>query len=123
MGYDVTTYDKRNKIAKFRNLNYKRIFFNDGVKDSYDLLVGMHPDEATDVIITQAIKRKIPFVVCPCCILPCAAMFNDNYNFTNWVNHLKKLAIKNGYNVDEYHLKMSGKNLVLIGKPSLKKGK
>jgi hypothetical protein len=32
------------------------------------LLVGMHPDEATDVIIDIGLKYNKPFAVVPCCV-------------------------------------------------------
>lgn len=31
-------------------------------------IVALHPDEATDVIVDMALKRRIPFVVVPCCV-------------------------------------------------------
>lgn len=116
--HNIITFDKRKKKkrAPFGNLNFRYQFFNSNIKEEFDLLVGLHPDEATDVIITEAIKRNIPFIVCPCCVKPYAIMFNQQYNFTNWINHLKRIAIKAGYRIKENYLKMTGKNLVLIGK-------
>eukprot|EP00977_Amphora_coffeiformis_P005700 scaffold1206_cov160-Amphora_coffeaeformis.AAC.6 len=32
------------------------------------LVVGWHPDEATDACIDFALARRLPFVVCPCCL-------------------------------------------------------
>lgn len=31
-------------------------------------IVALHPDEATDAIVDMAVKRRIPFVVVPCCV-------------------------------------------------------
>jgi len=39
------------------------------------LLVGMHPDEATDAIVDFAVAHNKPFVVLPCCV--CAEQFPD----------------------------------------------
>jgi hypothetical protein len=75
LGYTVTTYDKRH-VRISRNLSYKYAYFDNRVKDHYDLLIGMHPDEATDVIVTEAIKRNIPFCVVPCCVIPHATKCN-----------------------------------------------
>ena len=34
------------------------------------LVVGFHPDQATEACIDLALTLKIPFVVCPCCVFP-----------------------------------------------------
>jgi hypothetical protein len=34
------------------------------------LIVGFHPDQATEPCIDLAIALRIPFVVCPCCVFP-----------------------------------------------------
>jgi hypothetical protein len=34
------------------------------------LLVGFHPDQATEPCIDFALATKTPFVVCPCCVFP-----------------------------------------------------
>ena len=31
-------------------------------------IVALHPDEATDAIVDMAVKRRLPFVVVPCCV-------------------------------------------------------
>jgi hypothetical protein len=36
------------------------------------LLVGMHPDEATEPIVDAAIRHGKPFAVLPCCVFPTA---------------------------------------------------
>lgn len=77
----------------------------------------MHPDEATDVIIDEAIKRKIPFVVVPRCIKPTVTTFKGNQDYKAWVNHLKFFAMRQNYCVEEYQLKMDGKNTLLKGLP------
>jgi hypothetical protein len=119
-GYDVTTYDerqgRRDRPGRFQ---YRYQLFGSHIKERYDLLVGMHPDEATDVIINEAAKRKIPFVVCPCCVKPTVlqSVFRDSHNYTNWIIQLKALAERNGYEVREKKLRMMGKSLVLYGWP------
>lgn len=121
-GYDVTTYDerqgRRDRPGRFQ---YRYQLFGSHVKEDYDLLVGMHPDEATDVIINEAAKRKIPFAVVPCCVRPIVlqSVFRDKHSYTNWIVQLKALAERNGYEVKEKKLKMMGKSLVLYGWPKL----
>ena len=34
------------------------------------LLVGLHPDEATDAIVDVAAALAIPFALVPCCVFP-----------------------------------------------------
>lgn len=34
------------------------------------MLIGFHPDQATETIIDEAIKRNKPFAVVPCCVFP-----------------------------------------------------
>lgn len=34
------------------------------------LLIGFHPDQATEACIDLAIHLKVPFAVCPCCVFP-----------------------------------------------------
>ena len=35
-----------------------------------NLIVGFHPDQATEAIVDFAIERKIPFCIVPCCVFP-----------------------------------------------------
>lgn len=118
-GYDVITFDKRKKEkrAQVNDLKFQYRFFSSEIKDQFDLLAGMHPDEATDVIIVEAIRRKIPFIVVPCCVKPYATVLFNRYKYPIWMNHLKNIAIKAGYDVNELHLKISGKNTAIIGRP------
>eukprot|EP00578_Thalassiosira_sp_NH16_P025295 CAMPEP_0181091966 /NCGR_PEP_ID=MMETSP1071-20121207/8675_1 /TAXON_ID=35127 /ORGANISM="Thalassiosira sp., Strain NH16" /LENGTH=344 /DNA_ID=CAMNT_0023174131 /DNA_START=88 /DNA_END=1122 /DNA_ORIENTATION=+ len=37
---------------------------------SLDLIVGFHPDQATEATIDLALLSKIPFAVVPCCVFP-----------------------------------------------------
>jgi hypothetical protein len=34
------------------------------------VIVGFHPDQATEPCIDLALSMRIPFVVCPCCVFP-----------------------------------------------------
>lgn len=123
LGYKVVTYDKRRSRVS-RNLCYKHAYFNSRIKDHYDLLVGMHPDEATDIIVTEAIKRNIPFCIVPCCITPYATQYNGDKNrtsrsaYTSWINHLKQIAEHAKYRTILYDLPIKGKNIVLLGRPN-----
>jgi hypothetical protein len=37
---------------------------------SCSLIVGFHPDSATEPAVDLALKLRVPFVVCPCCVFP-----------------------------------------------------
>jgi hypothetical protein len=111
---NVLTFDvRRNRLRK---LNYRTRFFDESIRDEFDLIVGMHPDEATDVIIAEAAKRKIPFVICPCCIKPTATVFWGSHAFGSWFDHLKRFAMKLGFICTEEKLPMNGKSWCLIGR-------
>ncbi len=115
LGYEVTTFDKRHKHIKSNKIQYKFKYFSSAIKEEFDLLIGLHPDDATDIIIDEAIKREIPFVVVPCCIKPTVTTFKGQQDYKAWVNHLKFFAMRRGYKVEEYQLKMDGKNILLKG--------
>jgi len=114
-GFKPTTFDKR-AYRKDRpgRFNYRYRYFDDKINETFNLLVGMHPDEATDVIITQAAKRSIPFAVCPCCVMPETTILMQQYNYPNWLAHLRNVA-ERSHVVSEYRLKMAGRAIVLIG--------
>lgn len=114
LGYTVTTFDKRRKRVLRSQYQYR--FFDKNVKEEFNLLVGMHPNEATDVIIVEASKRGIPFVICPCCVKPSAVVYWGKHSYKEWTKHLKKLAKERGYRITEADLPMNGKSLCLIGR-------
>lgn len=117
-GYTVTTFDRRNRRAVRYGPNYQYRYFGPGVRDEFDLLVGLHPDEATDVIIVEAARRRLPFAVCPCCVMPNQIAFWEHANYKNWIAHLTREATRRGFTVDELQLRMSGRSRVLIGRIS-----
>ncbi len=117
-GYSkIMTYDKRPKLAKpHRSDFYQYRWFSYNLGKEFDLVVAMHPDQGTDHSILYAAKNRVPFMVCPCCILPSASCFWDRHNFQGWVNHLEKLASET-HDVARIELPISGRNLVLVGVP------
>lgn len=121
-GYkNVISFDKRKRKFRVRKAGIKQDYhyrwFDSRVKQNFDLIVALHPDEATDHVIVEAGKGRIPFVLCPCCVKPDAVTYWGSYKFEEWVNHLKRLALKDNFEIQEIYLKMQGRNLVLIGKP------
>lgn len=114
---NIVTFDKRPKLAKpHRRDCYRYEWFTSDHSERFDLVVAMHPDQGTDHSILYGVRNRVPFVVCPCCILPSAATFWANKSFAGWVSHLKQLA-EETHTVSEVRMPISGRNLVLIGTP------
>lgn len=114
----VTSWDKRPQQAKGRKFyRYGYFDFRSAPRD-YGAVVAMHPDEGTDHAVMYAVKHRVPALICPCCVKPSAVMFNRRHTFHAWVEHLVSLAEAGHMEVQTAMLRMNGKNLVLILKPS-----
>lgn len=73
-----------------------------------DLVVGMHPDGATSVIVAYAARHKVPFSVVPCC--------SDNgMSYKPWMRHLAAEGVAAGFRIEEAALPMPGRARVLTG--------
>lgn len=117
-GYEVVTFDKRKGRKDRPKMRYQYRYFDSTITEPFDLLVGMHPDGATDVIIKEAAARRVPFVICPCCAISTAtAYWGARHGIGGWVEHLKAYAKRLGFEVREMLLKINGRNLVLVGVP------
>ena len=107
LGRDVTTFDVRHKHLPVKFA--ERIFTLDE-PCAADLVVGMHPDGATRVIVEYAGRHRIPFAVVPCC--------SDNgMPYKPWMRHLAELGTRLGLEVGEAALPMQGRARVLLGRP------
>lgn len=113
----VTTWDKRRELARGRRRTKWGYFIWNKAPRDYDAVVGMHPDGATDHIIRYAAYRRVPFLVCPCCIVPSSDAFWGQYNFGAWVDHLVGLAERHQMQTVVDMLPMDGRNLVIVGTP------
>ena len=108
MGHEVTTFDTRHKRLPVRYA--ERMFTLDEPCEA-DLVVGMHPDGATRVILHYAAKHALPFAVVPCC--------SDNgMPYNSWRKHLATLGSELGFGVEEVLLAMEGRARVVFGRPS-----
>ena len=115
----VTAWDRRHKLAKRRPGQVYQLFDYRNAPRDYRLVIGMHPDEATDHIILYAIKHRVPFVVCPCCALPSASAYvGGKGDFNPWLRHLIEVARAGRMKVETLELPMAGRNTALIGSPS-----
>lgn len=112
---NITSWDKRRRNAGPRRCYHYGYFDYRSAPRGYDLVVAMHPDQATDHVISYAVKHRIPFAVCPCCRLPSAHPF-DGDSQEAWLTHLTAIA-QLTHDVERLDLSMSGRSVVLIGRP------
>ncbi|MEW6430864.1 MAG: hypothetical protein AB1730_05090 [Myxococcota bacterium] len=106
-GLDVTTFDRRHKHLPVRFA--ERDFTLDEPCEC-DLVVGLHPDGATRVIIEYAARHQVPFAVVPCCS-------DNSMPYKPWMRHLAELATASGLHAEEALLPMDGRARVLLGRP------
>lgn len=106
-GRSVLTFDKRWKHAE---VAFAERLFTLDEPCACDLLVGMHPDGATRIIVEYAARHRVPFAIVPCC--------SDNgMSYKPWMRHLRELGEQSGLDVHEDQLPMRGRARVLLGRP------
>lgn len=81
-----------------------------------DLVIGLHPDEATGEIVDYSIKNRVPCVIVPCCVKGKYAN-GSLYTGKSWCNYLVNLLRQRGFDVDIDILPMSGANMVIRALP------
>lgn len=107
LGREVTTFDGRHKRLKVR---YEERPFTLDEPCTCDLVVGLHPDGATRLVVEYAARHRIPFAAVPCC--------SDNgMSYKPWMRHLAEVAASYGLRVEEALLPMRGRARVLVGEP------
>jgi hypothetical protein len=106
-GLDVTTFDKRWKHA---DVKYAQRLFTVDEPCACDVVVGMHPDGATRVIVEYASRHRVPFAIVPCCA-------DNGMSYKPWMRHLAELGAQLGLDVTEDALPMQGRARVLLGRP------
>jgi hypothetical protein len=106
LGIAATTFDSRRKR---QDVAYAERRFTLEEPCACDVVVGMHPDGATRVIVEYAAKHKVPFAIVPCCS-------DDGTPYKTWMKNLTALALERGLNVEEALLPMAGRARVLLGR-------
>lgn len=106
-GLEVTTFDRRHKHLPVR---FETRDFTLDEPCACDLVVGLHPDGATRLIIEYAGKHRVPFAVVPCCS-------DNSMPYKPWMRHLAEVARAQGLSADEVELPMDGRARVLLGAP------
>ncbi|GAA2760567.1 hypothetical protein GCM10009872_59280 [Actinopolymorpha rutila] len=72
----------------------------------FDLVVALHPDEATEPAVRAAVRHNLDFAVVPCCVF---AEDGAKYTSQAWLDYLASIAPR----VSTSHLSISGANTVL----------
>ena len=113
------------KLLTKRKIDENRIemiekLFNDETFEEIDLskvtlITGMHPDEATEEIVDQGLKRKIPFAIVPCCVFTreFSQTRSEIRTYEQFIDYLKE---KNP-EIREKKLGFRGRDKVLYWKP------
>ena len=55
-------------FCKERFVHHSDTRSNHGRESTCELLIGMHPDQATESIVDMALKYQKPFAIVPCCV-------------------------------------------------------
>lgn len=114
----VTCWDRRKKLAKARPGQRYQLFDYRSAPRDYDVVIAMHPDEGTDHAIMYAVKHRVPFLVCPCCIKPSASTYwGDGTDYRQWNRHLADIARNGKMHVEEFTIPITGRAVVLAGTP------
>lgn len=106
-GREVTTFDVRRKHLPVHFA--ERIFTLEEPCEA-DLVVGLHADGATRLIIEYAGAHRIPYAVVPCCS-------DNSMPYRPWMRHLAELAREHGLEAGKATLAMVGRAGVLFGGP------
>ena len=105
-GRACTTYDVRHK--RLPGLRFEERLFTLDEPCAADLVVGLHADGATRLIVEYAGRHGIPFAVVPCCS-------DNSMPYRPWMRHLSELGQSLGMQVEEAELPMEGRARVLLG--------
>jgi hypothetical protein len=103
--------NKPRQVLTRKRVKYQSGWFEASTPLTEDLIVGMHPDDATAPIIKAAVRNKKKWAVVPCCIMGLEA--HGVSGFTAWIKKLRSFAP----NSRTETLPIGGKSLVLWGKP------
>jgi hypothetical protein len=84
--------------------------------ENYSAVVALHPDEATDLVVDMAIRKKVPFVIVPCCVFsrlfPNRRLRNSNQTVNTYDDLIRYLLEKDA-NIQQTILPFEGANIAL----------
>lgn len=114
-GYSVVPFEPApRRGGQVRRLSMRVADFVPDDARGFDLLVGMHPDAATDAMLEGAIRHKVPAVVAPCCVRPSAWPYVGPREHLAWRAHLVRESERRGLHVTQTSLPMGGANFVMV---------
>ncbi len=106
-GLSCVTFDRR---VKHLPVTYAERELHLDEPCACDVIVGLHPDGATRVIVDYAATHGIPFAVVPCCS-------DNSMPYNPWMRHIAELGRAHGFDVWEATLPMEGRARVVAGRP------
>lgn len=104
-GRSCVTFDRRHKHLP---VEYAQRDFTLAEPCTADLVVGLHADGATRVIIEYSGQHSVPFAVVPCCS-------DNSMSYKPWMRYLEALAKERGLCTEVVTLPMEGRASVLLG--------
>jgi len=107
-GLQVLTFDRRHK---HRPVPYAQRDFTLEEPCLAELVVGLHADGATRLIIEYAARHQVAYAVVPCCS-------DNSLPYRPWMRHLEALARGLALSCEEVALPMEGRARVLLGEPA-----
>lgn len=126
-GYKCITAFEPYPRQKLNGVQLKVCKFTNG--NCFDIIIGMHPDQATDVILDEACKSKVAVILAPCCALPNRWRFEvfqrhqqgippsrQDINYHRWLKHLVAESKNRSLLLKRATLPISGRNVVLYGR-------
>ena len=110
---------KPRHLKRHRNVEVQKGLFHGETRITEDLIVGMHPDEATIEIILCAKANSKPFAVVPCCakVMPGREKYKKGISLGSrrrWVNKLRDIV--GASQCQQTDLPIQGANTVLWSK-------
>jgi hypothetical protein len=110
--------------GQVRRLGIRVEDFEPSFARDFDLLVGMHPDAATDCILSGAALYRRMAVISPCCVKPNAWSFGGRRNSrVDWHRHLLARSKEEGLHLEMGELRMTGANRIMWGGSMPKRSK
>ena len=110
-GFEVKVIENKPRFEGrvHKKIEYQKGWFTPTSKIDADLVVAMHPDEATGPVVMAATKQNKPFAVVPCCCVGIGSEGMSRNHYNDWIKKLSKIA----KGCRSTTLKISGKNVVL----------
>lgn len=78
------------RTGRVRRLRRLHARVEDVDLSEFDIIAGLHPDQATEPIVRRAVEARKPFAVVPCCVMPLDGI---GRSYDEWVAYLAGLAV------------------------------